>query len=85
MEKLFVPYDLAKTLKKKGFKEFTLGHYYIRDEKPCLVVYGEFPPDTSGWLPAPLYQQVIDWFREKHRIHLAASTFPIYNKISIYL
>ena len=79
MEELFVSYDLALALKKKGYKGKTLGHYYMRDEKPCLVVYGEFPPDTSKWLPAPLFQQVVDWFREKHKIHVAASTFPIYN------
>lgn len=79
MQKLFVPYDLAVQLKKKGFKEPTLGHYYERDGQQCLVVYGEFPPDSKNWLPAPLYQQVIDWLREKHKIHVAASTFPVYN------
>lgn len=34
---------------------------------------------TPVIISAPLYQQVIDWFREKYKIHVAASSFPIYN------
>lgn len=68
MKHLFVPYDIARQLKEKGFNEPCLGHYYERDNEQVIVIYGEFPPDTSKWLSAPLYQQVIDWFRDKHNV-----------------
>lgn len=32
---------------------------------------------AKNTVTAPLYQQVIDWLREKHRIHIAASSFPV--------
>ncbi len=28
---------------------------------------------------APLYQQVVDWLRDTHKIHVAASPFPVYD------
>ena len=66
MKKEFIPYKEALALKELGFDEICLGHYYKRDNEQCLVIYGEFAPDTSKWLCTPLYQQAFRWFREKH-------------------
>jgi len=76
MNKLFVPYKIALALKELGFNERCLSRfpkitteYAIRDNldvNECLLIGGYKPVD----IPGPLYQQVIDWFREKHDIHI---------------
>jgi hypothetical protein len=65
MQKEFVTYEIAKELKELGFNE------------KCMGMYGyefEFVIDESSWryaqisndiLQAPLWQQVIEWFRNK--------------------
>ena len=63
MKDQFLPYELAAQLKELGFNLPTLGHYYERNGEQNLVVYGEFAPDTSKWIAAPLYQQAFEWFR----------------------
>lgn len=68
MEKQFVPYEFALKLKEKGFCENTLGYYIDGD-------FTYFMESEGGgeWVNAPLYQQVIDWFREKYDIHIHIS------------
>lgn len=80
MKHLFVPYPLALLAKEKGFKELCFGHYYTKDKSFNLYEFSEDFKD--GWTPnlivnkdkhnyyfsAPLYQQLVDWFREKHNI-----------------
>lgn len=71
MKKLFIPYELALLAKEKGFDE------------PCFAAYVEKEFRLSLAIPiinhndafyltcsAPLYQQIIDWFRETHRINI---------------
>lgn len=71
MKHLFVPYELAVKLQKKGFNE------------PCFATYNNLSNGIIDLLPkkygenrmqslviAPLYQQVIDWFRENHGIEI---------------
>jgi hypothetical protein len=82
MKKEFVPHELALTLKEKGFDEPCLRGYnsaYTENNKPVLhdFVYGELQTNTMyekcrladvNVCTAPLWQQVIDWLREKHSI-----------------
>ena len=76
MSELFVSYDLALQLKEKGFKRQLdiagnlTGYNLSRENKRISYyhVHTQFPSDKE-FLYAPLYQQVIDWFREKHGIH----------------
>jgi len=63
MKHLFVSYELTLKLKEKGFDEECLGLYY----KDGSFAYN---PDSDVFVGAPLYQQVIDWFREKHNIYI---------------
>lgn len=80
MEELFVPYDLALKLKEKGFDLDCLG-FYGDDGK----LYFDQPVSNfcDGINPlytvAPLFQQVIDWFREKHDIYVFVAPFVNYN------
>lgn len=67
MKHLFVPYEIALSFKEKGFDD------------PCFASYSNLKklviPDTKHWknsthpvkfVTAPLYQQAIDWLREKN-------------------
>ncbi len=69
MKNLFIPYELAVTAKKKGFPQQTggcLGAWDLKDGEEWFYT-GAHP---VGLLAAPLYQQIVDWFREKHNIHI---------------
>ena len=75
MKHLFIPYELALIAKEKGFNEDCLAYYQDEGNLVCCdtnQVKGEFIPykeqrdDDSA--TAPLYQQIVDWFREKHNI-----------------
>ena len=67
--KPFVSYELALKLKEKRFDEPCLASY---DEQQVLIIEKRTALEINTllreWVLAPLYQQVIDWFREKHFI-----------------
>lgn len=75
MKKHFVPYELANLAKEKGFDDFCFGMYFTDGtleydgEKYILPTK---QPNHPGdiWIAAPLHQQIIDWFREKHNIFI---------------
>lgn len=76
MEKQFIPYNLALELKNLGFDEECLGYYdgnhnfqYMFNGRPDKFSNRRMGVSDSiwvGWISAPLYQQVFDWFREKY-------------------
>lgn len=71
MQHLFLPYHLAVIAKEKGFTGKCLGFYgrsfplynfdnfYLQDRQ---IFGGDIKCN------APLYQQIVDWFREEHKI-----------------
>ena len=79
MKKLFVPYEIALKLKELGFNEECFGEYRQFDgDTPYLQLYQDIDScstDDADYCYtteclAPLYQQVIDWFREKHDFNI---------------
>jgi hypothetical protein len=76
MEKEFIPYEQALSLKELGFESpYPIGGYQggkvFYYEKGELYYDGRpmYSSDNhSGQLLAPLYQQVFRWFREKCNI-----------------
>jgi hypothetical protein len=77
MKDQFVPYEIAVKLKEKGFDEPCLGFYYDEGKFSFWnwTVFNEYPHLTKNtamimtdYISAPLWQQVIDWFREKHNL-----------------
>ena len=77
MKKLFLPYEISIKLKKLGFDEscFCWYNFYAVD----ILEHG-YNRNSDGWLQgnhcsAPLYQQVLDWLRENHNIHIEIQTF----------
>lgn len=83
MKELFVPYELALLAKEKGFNEPCINIYYSNG-KLASVLYTNNISNLSkefnnGECCAPLYQHLVDWFREKYRIFISVDY--IHNKI----
>ncbi len=85
INKLFVSYDLALLAKEKGFDEECFmdwktpvvhirgsGERIKRDPDLYKSNHYVSGSDVSyiNEIAAPLYQQLVDWFREKHDIHI---------------
>lgn len=77
MKHLFVPYKLALKLKEKGFDERCIIYYNegMLQLDSSNTMFGWRNKDFEEpymkdreRIPAPLYQQIVDWFREKHGI-----------------
>ena len=67
----FVSYEIALAMKELGFDEECLG-YYRNDSKSLFI--GEDSRVQKDSIQSPLLQQCIDWFREKHNLHIAIKT-----------
>jgi len=72
-ENLFVPYELALLLKEAGFDLKCLAGY-SKDSKLVFVstIINYY---INEYIPAPMYQQVTEWFRDKHKLHLDINHF----------
>jgi hypothetical protein len=77
MNNQFVSYHIALALKELGFDEPCFGMFnkegtikYVLDlnhcdsQEKCEYIFG------IGFILAPLWQQAIDWLREKHKINI---------------
>ena len=70
MNKEFVTYEIALKLKELGFNEECLGYYHVNEgyTKGYAFCYSENSSNSDYSILAPLWQQVIDWFREKYKL-----------------
>lgn len=69
MKHLFVPYEIALKLKELGFDEPCFCAYNNIEELSQLDKLQGYSNALFDYvILAPLYQQVIDWFRIKHYI-----------------
>lgn len=83
LKNLFVPYELALKLKEKGFNKPCLGYHNIAYGDDSLGFSrgsGHLNSKDKIFPSAPIYQQVVDWFREKHEIELWVSAELGYTK-----
>jgi hypothetical protein len=72
MKEQFVTYEIALELKELGFNEECLFWY---NPTSIINLEGQYWRNSSNWLnsdqcTAPLWQQVIDWLREKYDINI---------------
>ena len=70
MEEQFIPYEQALKLEELGFDEECLAY-----QNNTLIIYDneEFSKNSQfvgNTVAIPLWQQVIDWLREKHKINI---------------
>lgn len=88
MKHLFVPYELALLAKQKGFDEPCLGFYFTENKTFGLFEFCEDEkegwvanlilnnPEKDYYIATPLFQQLTDWFREKHGLHITLKHKP---------
>jgi hypothetical protein len=67
MEELFVPYEIAIKLKEKGFDKKCFMWWYSPNQISDDLIFRQYKRDKD-FCEAPVYQQVIDWFIENHKI-----------------
>jgi hypothetical protein len=82
MKNMFIPYELAVKAYEKGFeiKSYGIGWYYKRRSTGDIHGLDTFYIDTNQniqqWesidepIEAILYQQILDWLREKHNLNI---------------
>jgi hypothetical protein len=82
MEHLFLNKDLSLLATEKGYKGDYLAVYKDKTLHICVTSKDSYSHmhKGAGWVTAPLYQQIIDWFREKHDIHLFVELYTIEGK-----
>ena len=85
MKEQFVTYEIALKLKELGFDDPCLA-YFSNDKYHDLhhscenVMEGNFVINNYNELKTPLWQQVIDWFRDEKFINIEIIRFPNINK-----
>lgn len=78
MKHLFIPYPLAVLAKEKGFKEKCIATYDVNKK----IELHDYSAIGISILSAPLYQQIIDWFREKHDLCIEVGYRNAYKKFT---
>ncbi len=81
MKEQFVTYEISLKLKELGFDEEVIATFDTYENNELKIFAFSVPNKgifeegfKKGWcIKAPLYQQVTDWFREKHNIHIVVS------------
>jgi len=77
MKEQFCTYKIALKLKELGFDEDVLAYY--TSEKKLKYTDSHLSIRAGQWLlKAPLWQQAIDWLREKHNLFIELTP---YNKL----
>jgi hypothetical protein len=77
MEKEFVTYEQALTLKKLGFDEMCFG-FYRNPIVELMRCRNSEPWMGNSVVSAPLKQQVLRWFREKYDLHFYSYQIKLY-------
>lgn len=78
MKHLFIPYYLVLLTKEKGFKEDCFGCYasYYETDKPDLYIeFKEEFNDFDIFMDAPIYQQIVDWLMNDHKIMIGLNYY----------
>lgn len=71
MNKLFALPHLAKLAEENDFDEECMAYFTLVTEKLCYAVSNVKKQDVyKDYTLAPLWQQLVDWFREKHGKHV---------------
>lgn len=69
----YVSFEIAKLLKKKGFKCTTL-HYYYDEDGNLLFSAWSVDAGKSEFI-APTLQMAMKWLREKYDIHIYVENY----------
>lgn len=84
MKHLFVTYEIAKKLKELGFDEPCLG-LFDANKTFLIKEITQYDSETYfGGYSAPLWQQSIDWLREKKGWNISINEIGMYSNIEPY-
>lgn len=85
MDKQFCNYEISKKLKELWFNEPCFG-YFAPLKTELTIWYNPEISNDGEFILAPLWQQVIDWLREKHRFHIQITpiSYLNYTKIAYF-
>lgn len=70
MQNQFVTYEIALKLKELGFREDCLYYFDSFKYTGSSSAFWDNYNKSELLISKPLYQQVIDWLREEHGIHV---------------
>lgn len=82
MKNLFLPYELALLAKEKGFNVDCFTFYSVKHIENNGRLFFDIEPDdheltslnqnrfVNYRISAPLYQQMLEWLREKYNLHI---------------
>lgn len=77
MKHLFMPYDLSLKAKQLKFNELCFGFYAGSSSTLPIEMMNckndEWGTKSKSICTAPIYQQIVDWLRENHKIDLSVS------------
>lgn len=73
----FVSYNIALALKELGFDEECFGWSFV-DSKTLHIEY--ISNQAEPYMVRPLWQQAIDWFREKYDINIEFTMYYYHGK-----
>ena len=79
----YCSYEVAETLKEKGFDEQTVKCYNLRKELcNCQCGPGETINSISNYfIAAPTHQMAMKWLREKHKMYICVGV-KVYDSAS---
>lgn len=86
MEKEFIPHEEAYALRELGFKEPSIARYATLKGDAWIITIGQryefsnYHESTKACV-APLWQQVFDWFEQKHSIYIDRTVITTPNEI----
>lgn len=73
IEEQFVSYDVAYKLKELGFNEPCISYYVNKKFKLKIYLNKDYNLNSDfiigNLVATPLYQQVFDWFEDKHKLY----------------
>ena len=84
----FVPFEIAKKLKEKGFREECFARYYCSDK--AYFEENSYNPNTESifycynndedlgrfYIDAPTISQTLKWLRDKFFLHISQKPYP---------
>ena len=94
MEKEFIQYEEALTLKELGFNEDGFGMFMDGDFIPGIILYKQIKKMESTPISkkrgtivsiAPLYQQAFDWLEERCYYNISYETYTTSDDVRHYV
>ena len=91
MNEDFIPYELAKKLKEKGFNKPCYGYYHCNGGNDSFELCGNGDCDflnskNKHRIAAPTIPQVLKWLREEQKLHVEVMFIrPLHNRVKYYI